>query len=372
MGEASHVRLTGWVGFSTIAVAAAGLILVAGRGMGFYNDEWWFILGRSISDPVTWFAAHNEHWVTLHVIVYLGLHQLVGESSYLPYLAALMAVHVSAAAALFILVRRIRDGWAPLAVTSIFLVLGSGFENLFWGFQMGMVGGLSLGLWALVAVPRRPIVAAVLLLAGVATSGSVLFGVAAACVYLLLTRPRWAAITLLPVAAYGVWWVVIGAATARNEHLPFNLGWTLGYPGNALGAWMGGVTGLGFAGGLAVLLVTPYLLYRSRPLNPLVLASIAAITAEVAVLTLSRSAINSPWAPRYVYLCAPWALIVASAMRLPTLVARPAFAWALAVNLLLVVYWGHQWPIERGNPPVTCQPAAVAGASVCETNFAAR
>ena len=60
--------LTSWRGFAIVATGAALLILVAGRSASFYSDDWWYILGRSLGDPRTWFVAENEHWVTLHVI----------------------------------------------------------------------------------------------------------------------------------------------------------------------------------------------------------------------------------------------------------------------------------------------------------------
>ncbi len=60
------------------------------------------------------------------------------------------------------------------------LLLGSGAENLFWAFQTGFVGSVMFGVWALVFIERpadrhAPVVASVLLVAALASSGMGLF-----------------------------------------------------------------------------------------------------------------------------------------------------------------------------------------------------
>jgi hypothetical protein len=363
---------TSWRGFAIVATGAVLLILVAGRSASFYGDDWWYILGRSLGDPRTWFVAENEHWVTLHVIAYRLIFEVFGTGSYLPYLIALMIAHVSAAAALFVLLRRVSSGWTPIAATSVFLLLGSGYYNLFWGFQMGMVGALALGLWALVALPGRPWVACLLLTAGIATVANAAFVVAAAFVYLGLTRRRYAPLMLVPVAAYATWWFVIGAETARTGP-PIgagNLDWVLAFPIGGLSAWFGGVAGIGPTLGLVALVIMPVLLYASRPVPPLTIAAVSGLLAQAAVLAISRGVINPPGSAHYIYDAAPFVLIVAGSVRVPRLVARSAFVWALGINIALVIYWGTVWPIARGNPVVTCRPAETQPwRSVCLTQF---
>jgi hypothetical protein len=369
---AVEAALTNWRGFAIVATAAVLLILVAGRSASFYSDDWWYILGRSLGDPRTWFVAENEHWVTLHVIAFRLIYETFGTGSYLPYLLTLMIAHVSAAAALFVLLRRVSSGWTPIAATSVFLLLGSGYYNLFWGFQMGMVGALALGLWALVALPRRPWVACLLLTLGIATVGNALFVVAASFVYLALTRRRYAPLMLVPVAAYAIWWFVIGSETARTGP-PIgagNLDWVLAFPIGGLSAWFGGVAGIGPTFGLVALAITPVLLYMSRPLAPLSIAAIFGLLAQAAVLAISRGVVNPPGSAHYIYDAAPFVLIVAASVRVPRLVARSAFVWALGINIALVIYWGTVWPIARGNPVVTCRPAETQPwRSICLTQF---
>jgi hypothetical protein len=334
-------------------------MLVAGRSASFYSDDWWYILGRSLGDPRTWFVAENEQWVTLHVIAFRLIYETFGTGSYLPYLLALMMAHVSAAAALFVLLRRVSSGWTPIAATSVFLLLGSRYYNLFWGFQMGMVGALALGLWALVALPGRPWVACLLLTAGIATVGNALFVVPAAFVYLALTRRPYAPLMLVPVAAYAIWWFAIGSETARTG-APIgagNLDWVLAFPIGGLSAWFGGVAGIGPTLGLVALAITPVPLYMSRPLAPLTIAAIFGLLAQAGVLAISRGVVNPPGSAHYIYDAAPFLLIVAASVRVPRLVARSAFVWALGINIALVIYWGTVWPITRGNPVVTCRPA---------------
>jgi hypothetical protein len=133
--------------FGASAIAAVATILVLGRSLTFQGDEWAFIDSRSLADPATWFVPHTAHWVTVPVIVYRSLVETVGLSSYLPYLLVLAVVHVVVAAAVFALVRREIGDWPALAAGLVVMFLGRGFENLFWAFQMGFVGGIAAGLW---------------------------------------------------------------------------------------------------------------------------------------------------------------------------------------------------------------------------------
>jgi hypothetical protein len=356
----------GWFGFCVVAGFAVITILLAGRSASFYSDEWWYILSRSLGDPSTWFPAHDEHWVTLHVIAYRLLYETFGTASYLPYLLALMVCHVAAGAALFVLVRRVAAGWAPVGAAAIFLLLGTGYYNLFWGFQIGMVGAMALGLWALVALPARPWLACLLLTAAVATNGAGLFASSAAVVYVALTNRRAIPLMLVPFIAFGAWWFLIGSATARTGG-PLELGAVLRYPGEGLSAWVGGVAGIG-SFGVVLLLATPALLYWSRDsLTSLTVAAIGALAAQAGALAVSRGVVNPPGTPHYIYMAAPFVLIVAANIRLPRPVVRPAFAWALGVNLALLVYWGAAWPIARGNPVATCERSAAGWH--CNTDF---
>jgi hypothetical protein len=352
--EQRSLAITGWAGFTLVATIAVFTILVAGRSATFFGDDWYYIASRSLGDPATWFPAHNEHWVTLHVIAYRLIYETFGQGSYLPFMLALMATHVAAAAGLYVLARRVSSGWAPLAATSVFLFLGSGYYNLFWGFQFGMVGALALGLWALVALPSRPSIAMVLLVMAAATQGNGLFVAAGAVVYALLVRPRVAPLMVVPFAAFGIWWLAIGHLS-RHGPLP-SVGELLTFPGSALSAWLGGVAGVGPTIGILLLVAAPFVLYARRAqVGPLTVTAVLTVLAGCVALTLTRAANNLPGAPHYIYLAAPFILLGFVSLRPPRAISLPAFVFALGVNIALVVYWGAAWPASRvdpgGSPP---------------------
>jgi len=82
--------------FGAMAVATSMFVLWLGLGLTFFSDEWAFIETRSILDPTTWWAPHVEHWSTIPILVYGALMKIVGLRTYVPYLAALYALHVLA------------------------------------------------------------------------------------------------------------------------------------------------------------------------------------------------------------------------------------------------------------------------------------
>ena len=135
---------------AAIAVFAAVLLLWLGRGMTFFWDEWDFIGTRSLGDPATWMAPHNEHWSLLPILVYRAMVETIGIGSYLPYLAVVALLHIAVVAAVYRLVRD-ATGNGPIAVAAglVIALFGSGFENLFWGFQTGFVGATAMCLWAI-------------------------------------------------------------------------------------------------------------------------------------------------------------------------------------------------------------------------------
>lgn len=162
--------------FAGAAVLSVPILLWFGRGLTFFSDEWAFIADRSLMDPSTWWAPHNEHWSTIPILVYRALVETVGLRTYVPYLALVVLLNVIVA----VLVRRQvarRAGPLPgLAAGTLVLFLGSGFENLYWGFQIGFVGATALGLGALdvldgPATRGRAAALVALLVAGLMTSG---------------------------------------------------------------------------------------------------------------------------------------------------------------------------------------------------------
>ena len=61
-------------------------------------------------------------------------------------------MHSAAVGGVFVLLARRLPPWAALVGVVPLLVLGSGYENLLWAFQIGFVGSVAAGTWGLVAL----------------------------------------------------------------------------------------------------------------------------------------------------------------------------------------------------------------------------
>ncbi|HET9755096.1 MAG TPA: hypothetical protein VFP66_01235, partial [Candidatus Limnocylindrales bacterium] len=137
------------VAFGAIALAAAVALLWLGLGMTFFSDEWAFIEQRSLGDPASWFAPHNEHWVTFPVLLYRAVVETIGIGSYVPFHLVLIALHLAVATLVYRLTERSAGPRFALIGATIVLFLGGGFENLYWAFQISFVGSTLLGLLAM-------------------------------------------------------------------------------------------------------------------------------------------------------------------------------------------------------------------------------
>ena len=195
-----------------MAATAFAVLLYLGRNGTFYHDEWTFI-GQRGGTLTDWFGPHNEHWSTVPFFVYRVLLLTVGLTSYLPYLAVLLALHLVAAGSLFGLIRQACGALVALAAAAIFLFMGSGEQNLFWAFQIGFVGSAAGGFGALLAMSKgHPRIAMPLLVMAIASSSMGLPFVAVAAAMLLLDPARRRQIVwLVPVAVvFLAWFALIG------------------------------------------------------------------------------------------------------------------------------------------------------------------
>ncbi len=196
-----HARLV--LVIAGLLVAAA--ILWLSRTYTFYFDEWTFITTAPDWTLGTFFEPHNEHPSMLFRLVYWTLLHSVGLHRYLPYMAALLAAHVANVLLIFELVRRRAGGLIGLGAALLLLVLGAGWEDLLWAFQMAWLASVACGLASLLFLesPGRMGVAAVLLAASLGFSGVGVVFAAAATVQLALT----------PARRRDLWWLApVGAA----------------------------------------------------------------------------------------------------------------------------------------------------------------
>ena len=254
------------VGAASAAVALA--ILLLARNFNFYFDEWDFVLNAPDWTWLSFLQPHNEHLVALPRLIYVLLLNTVGLRAYWPYMAVLLALHAANAFLVFELVRRRSGDLVGIGAAALLLVLGAGWENILWAFQMTFVGAVTCGLGALLALQRltgrRALATTVALTtASVLFSGIGLFFFVAVAVQMAMEPARRRDLVwLVPTAvALAVWYLTLGRtgapvtppATAMNlVTAPLYVLWGLGEGAAAIigeGAWWGPVA-LVAAGGV--------------------------------------------------------------------------------------------------------------------------
>ena len=306
------------------------VLLWATRGYTFYFDEWTFILTTD-SSWTYYLQPHNEHPAMIPRLIYTALLNTVGLRTYVPYMAVLLAVHATNVVLLFELVRRRAGHVVGIAAALFLLVLGAGWENVLWAFQVGFVGSVACGLGALLVIDARPDrmwLAMILLFASLMFSGIGLFFWGAAAVSLALMRARRRQLVwLMPIAVvFTAWYIVYGHAggpgTAappqsfadRLATLPLYVVW-------GVGASLAGLIGEGGELGLVLLLpalAVIGLAWRRRRPDAFALGIVAAMTAFYLVLGFNRAQFGyqQSGAGRYVYEGAIfWLLLLAYAAR---------------------------------------------------------
>ena len=318
-----HARL--WVAAAAVMVGAA--ILWLSRGFNFYFDEWAFIL-PSDSSWNYYLQPHNEHPTMLPRLIYAALLNTTGMRSYIPYMTVLLFLHAASAVLLFELVRRRAGDLVAIGASFLLLVLGAGWENLLWAFQIAFVGSVACGLGALLVIEAgsdRMWLAMVLLFGSLMFSGIGLFFLIAAAIRLALTPARrMELVWLAPVAlALGAWYLAYGhtgappkpVSLAGNlEVLPLYVVW-------GLGASVAGLIGEGGLFVPAVLILAVGAIgfaWRRRRPDPFAVGIAAAMVAFYVVLGLNRAQIGfeQSGAGRYVYEGAVfWLLLLADAAR---------------------------------------------------------
>jgi hypothetical protein len=333
------------------SVAAFAVLVWLGRGLTFFADEWAVIEDRPIGIE-TFFRPFNEHWLGVTTLVHRAMVETIGLGTYVPYLVLLGALHVVVALLVYTVARRLTLAPVAAGIPVVVLFFGSGFENLFWGMQIGFVGAIALGLGALLLLdgepdPGRVVAASGLLVVAVATSGYGLFMLGLVGLDVLVERRRWRLLpaVLVPAVTWLAWYMALGRSGVATHGDPFTLDQALSIPGfivRGAGAAFGGATGVGpilgiaLAGGVAAWLGV--LAVRRRRVPPRAVAAVGAIVAMYALLALVRSQLEEVDATqytRYTYLTGILALVALAAI-----VGRPSIPAGGRARLLAVGGFG--------------------------------
>ena len=277
-------------------------LLRQGSGLTFFFDEWDFVLNRSFSLPDL-LRPHNGHLSLLPVLAYDIMRKIFGLSFYVPYQILGLLVHVSGCSAVYFLGKR-RSHLLAAAAAVLVCLLGSGWQNIMWPFQIGMMGALSAGLWAIwevtqpvVSVRRLTVLVAVSLLCaggGIAAMGTI--------VLLVVVRRQWNVLPRLGVVGimYGFWYLIYGTSQSQTGNLAKTPQFVYD---SALGAARGiGAAGKPFAYLFFFLLVVLALWNGYKKVSVLAALGTFAMALMTWIMTgLSRAHLGEPAASRYVY-----------------------------------------------------------------------
>jgi hypothetical protein len=201
-----------WFVLAVIMLGTGAWMLYLTRGGTFHYDEWNFVMNRRGHSLDTFFLPHNDHIAALPVFLFKTLFETVGLAHYWPYQLMPIVLHLVCALLIYVLARTRLGEWWALVPAGLVVFFGAGANTILWPFQIGFLIPLAafLGALLLVELDNRPadVVAAILLTAGVSSSGMGVPMAAGIAVYLLLEPRRFLralGVVGIPLLLYLVW-----------------------------------------------------------------------------------------------------------------------------------------------------------------------
>jgi hypothetical protein len=294
------------------------LLVLVGRWLTFWYDEWDFIFIEPEITAASLLAPHVNHLSIVPILIYQAILWIGGLGSYWPFLAVTWLLHLASVWLLFRISTRLAGALVGFVAAVSLLFLGSAFEDLLNAFQLSFLASTAGGLLALDRLIPRPdgsrrardlVLAGVgmALAVGSSSVGVLLLGVA--FLYGLLRRDRSTLAVVLPIIiVYGAWYVtwgrqgVAGGAITPSGLVTMGATFLFG-----LGAAVSGVSGLPperFApAGLVVLGVAGLaaIVFRLR-LSALGVAALLGLVAEYLLQAYFRSDFGIVHAARSGYL----------------------------------------------------------------------
>jgi hypothetical protein len=261
------------------AVLAGSLVVLylVGRHQFFIRDDWAFIFsrerlhqGRGLDDML--FVAQDGHWMTGPILIFRGLHAMFGTGSYWPYLLSAMVCHLGIA----VMIRKLslRVGVTPWTATilgAMFIVFGSGWENVVFAIQLtynlSLLGFLvHLSLIDHDGPPdRRDALGAVAGLIAVSSSGFGPFFLVGTLMFAVIRR-RWipGVIAVLPMGLASAWWWLFWGRDPAGDSLNSPLSRVPAYVNRGLEAVFQSFTTTPSLVGVSLLATVAVLLWRQR------------------------------------------------------------------------------------------------------------
>jgi hypothetical protein len=342
---------TALLAVAALAVAALAVLLYAGRGIGFYYDEWNFVLDRQGRSLDVLLKPHNEHISLVPVALYKLMFETVGLDQHWPYRALLGLLHVGCGLATYVLARRRIGAWPALLPAALVLFLGLAHDNQLFAFQIGFVGSVLGGLLAWVALDRTDgrgaALACVALTFAISSSSlGVPLALGVAVELLLGGRRRALWVAGVPLVLYAAWYLGYGASTITAEGVVHMVPWAAGAATAAAGA----VVGLGPSYGTVIAVGFVVAVGWRLAVGDASPRLVGLVTTGVAfwLLTGAARSVFQPPVPaessRYLTLGAVVFVLLAVELlrRLPgRMEARPAFVAYAAAIALAVIAMGY-------------------------------
>ena len=121
----------------------------------FFFDEWTWIVERRTNGINTWLRPHNGHLIALIVVIYRVLLAVFGLNHYRPFRFVGLAAHVTVATLLYRTVRSRHGATIGVALGTLFLLLGSGWEVIYQPSAMNNMGPAAAGMLAWLLLTRQ-------------------------------------------------------------------------------------------------------------------------------------------------------------------------------------------------------------------------
>ena len=225
--ERRRPRLPGWRSLVLwVAVLAQGAVALRLGDRGWFSGDlirYYVERGGAPGGSESLMEPHAAHWQLSLVLVYLLMFSLFGLTSYLPYLALTVLVHLALVLVMHRLLLRLGAGRTTSMFAAIaLLTFGAGSEAFLVEAPVALTSSLLLGAVATLVLVRRDhdrrgtMVAGALLLVGVTIS---LGGVVAAVWVGVFASSRglrhMARVVAVPAVAFLGWYAVWGRGSSR-------------------------------------------------------------------------------------------------------------------------------------------------------------
>ncbi len=310
------------------------------RHFWFFGDEFAFLFTHRISDlngPHAvldqLFRPHNEHPSLLPQLWYWLADSLWGLRTYWPYATAAIVVHLGVCTMVWRLMLVVGVArWIAFGFGCLLIFFGPGWENIFWGFQVGFMGSVFFGLAAILVANhagghwRRDVSAVALGIAAVSCSGvGVSMCVGLAVVLILRRGFRGLLLAAIPLAVFAVW---ARSFPPEQNGIPHaHSADVFAYALAQLSASLQAIVGVPGVAGVMLVVVAAFVGWRWRggldtaPLVPALAALVASVTLALATgFGRASLGIEQASSSRYLYLQAALLIpLVALALsQLPT------------------------------------------------------